>query len=422
MKKMNGKKCSFSIIECIHLINSLKVFLLFFFWVATISYCRNPKPGAIFHALLLLVVAIGGFLLRKLGNRVWIFLCGHGVLLLYCFCIGRNKEEKVIYVIYGILDVLVSWMIRRKNQVEIWPENYSSAILFLAIPCLLYTGNENRMYISNFFMCIGMFFLWLHFINFYLVKQEKYLKSNALTTDSINRRSFYLEGGVVLGFFSVFSVGVVYLATTFSTHGVENSVLHALRSFLRWLFHFIHGEKEEYEENALYITPIPKATMQPTDEIKKIGPSWLEKIGHLIGIVVWNFLKVLAVLFILVVIVLFFYTLWKHFYEKKEEMVEEKERIFPEKREKSVFVQKRKRKWNFFDRSYRGRIRVLFQRKVEKSWKSSDGDKELKTAEELSQCMEAENRNKLLAIYQKARYGKTDISKEEYIAMKKKMH
>ncbi|MBQ1392653.1 MAG: hypothetical protein IIY81_03770 [Lachnospiraceae bacterium] len=46
----------------------------------------------------------------------------------------------------------------------------------------------------------------------------------------------------------------------------------------------------------------------------------------------------------------------------------------------------------------------------------------MKTAEELSQCMEAENRNKLLAIYQKARYGKTDISKEEYIAMKKEMH
>ncbi len=419
MRSMKEKNKFFSVNGLIHFLNSIKLFLLAFFIVATISYGIEPKRGNVWYALLLLIVAIGGFCIRQWAERLWTFFLGHGILVLYCFFIGRNGKEKIIFVLYAMVDIGISFAIRKNNRVKLWPENYSIAMLFLGIPCLLYAGATNTTYIFQLFMWIGIPFLWLHFFNLYLVKQECYYMSNRLTTGTIKRSSLYREGGVILGIFSICSAGILYFATQISTHGIGERILHICYALLKWLLHFVHGEREEYTEQFLELTPTP--TEQPLGDMQSTGPSIIQEIGKIIMKLLMCFLKFLSVIFVLAVLALFLYTIWKSFYEKKEDIQEEKERIFPEKKEKTTFQKKQKRKWIIWNKSYREKIRRLFKKRVEQSWNRNYGEKNVKTSEELSQHMSSDTTTELLALYQKARYSQDTITKEEFDCLKEKI-
>ncbi len=421
MRSMKEKNKFFSVNGLIHFLNSIKLFLLAFFIVATISYGIEPKRGNVWYALLLFIVAIGGFCIRQWAERLWTFFLGHGILVLYCFFIGRNGKEKIIFVLYAMVDIGISFAIRKNNRVKLWPENYSIALLLLCIPCLIYAGVTNTTYIFHLFMWIWLPFLWLHFFNLYLVKQECYYRSNCLTTGTIKRSSLYKEGGVILGIFSICSAGILYVATQISTHGIGKRILHICYALLKWLLHFVHGEREEYTEQFLELTPTPTLTAQPLDETQSMGPSIIEEIAKVIMSVLMYFLKLLAVIFVLAVFALFFYTIWKSFYEKKEDIEEEKERIFPEKRERTTVQRKHKRNWSIWNKGYREKIRRLFKKRVEQSWNRDYGEKNVKTAEELSQHMSADTTAELLALYQKARYSQDTITKEEFDCLKEKL-
>lgn len=396
----------------ISFLNKVKYFLLVYFYIVVVDYGMKPRESTPYYCMLLLLGMTVSFWGQQKIKHLLPFLLYQAAVACGCTMVGRNKEERVLFFLFGVLQFCIALgeTLGEQKRVVL---NSTSMLLLLGIPGLLYGYMENYDLLYETFVWVAVAFLWVHLWNAHLANRQRFFVEYTPNADSMEKGKILTDGNRVIGnVLGVAAVGL-FFGTQMGEGGWLDSVLKRLYRALRWFLSlFTHGEVEEYVPEAVE-TPAATAGEIVGEEMLKQNEI-LSRILEILGAIFLFALKVLSVLLVLALLGFFVYSVWKSFYRRQPEQEKEYEEV--EKiREKVPEKEKYKRKWVLFGNANE-RVRKLFQRKIEKTERMGEHSKRTKTSTELVNVVAEEAKDtveQMLPLYQKARYSKENISKEE---------
>lgn len=393
-------------------LNRVKYFLLVYFYVVTVDYGMKSEENTPYFCGLLFVFTVISFWGQQKFKRFLPFFLYQAAVVCGCTLIGRDIQERVLFFLFAALQWGITF-VEKTGEAKRVIVNSSPALILLGIPGLLYAYVEKYNILYEVFLWVSVLFLWIHMWNLHLANRQRFLVEYAQNADSMEKGKMLLDGNRVIGSFLGVAAVALFLGTQVGEGGLIARILQLLYKGLRWfLALFTHGEVEEYIPEAVE-TPVPASQEMVGGEMLEQN-EFLSTILAILGAIFMFALKVLSVLFVVAFLVLFGYSLWKGFYKKQIEPIKEYEEV--EKiREKVNIKTEKKREFTLFGNT-NAKVRRLFQRKIEKQEKGGENSKKMKTSSELVDVVVEEARDtvqQMVPLYQKARYSREKISKEE---------
>lgn len=398
-------------------LNWVKYFLFGYFYIVAVDYGMKPRENTPFYCMLLFLFMVLSFWGKQKIRRLLPFLFYQAVVVCGCTFIGRDSEERVLFFLFATLQFGIAFA-SVQGEKKCVVLNSTPAIILIGIPGLLYAYVEKYTLLYEVFLWITVLFLWIHVWNIHIANRQRFFVEYAQNADSMEKGKMLADGNGVIGsLLGVAAIGLL-LGTQIGEGRWLDRVLQLLYQGLRWFLELLtHGEVEYVPEAVK--TPMPTAEEIVDGEIIKQN-ELLSIIMEVLFAIIMFTLKVLSVLAVLAFLALFVYTIWKSFYKKQPEVeieYEEVEKI----REKLPAKVKRKREFVLFGNA-NIKVRKLFQRKIEKTEKDGQHFKRTKTSTELVEVVSEDAKHtveQMLPLYQKARYSKKKISKEELESYKK---
>lgn len=393
-------------------LNRVKYFLLVYFYVVTVDYGMKSEENTPYFCGLLFVFTVISFWGQQKLKRFLPFFLYQAAVVCGCTLIGRDIQERVLFFLFAALQWGITF-VEKTGEAKRVIVNSSPALILLGIPGLLYAYVEKYNILYEVFLWVSVLFLWIHMWNLHLANRQRFFVEYAQNADSMEKGKMILDGNRVIGSFLGVAAVALFLGTQVGEGGLIARILQLLYKGLRWfLALFTHGEVEEYIPEAVE-TPVPASQEMVGGEMLEQN-EFLSTILAILGAIFMFALKVLSVLFVVAFLVLFGYSLWKGFYKKQIEPMKEYEEV--EKiREKVNIKTEKKREFTLFGNT-NAKVRRLFQRKIEKQEKGGENSKKTKTSSELVDVVVEEARDtvqQMVPLYQKARYSREKISKEE---------
>lgn len=401
----------------VHGANALQVFLIELMWVFSLLGDKREFSENILLGLEIAVVPIFFLFLRERVEKLWQFILGNMAAVGYCFILGKNAMEQVVLVTFGCICVWTVWMERGLDRKKRNAENYSCALLVLTLPCLIYGKFRDKDWIFQLSVWIGVIFLWIHFLNRYMAKQNIYISQSEVNAqrESTPIRQLRKNGNRVIALFSLGSLGVLFCGTQISTGSLLDRMMEKLKQFFIWVLHFFKAEPEPYvEESAGTMLEGNAGGLEEYGTIQ-VNPFW-QAFLHMLGECILILIKVLAVVGVIAFVAFVIHEIRKYFYAGNVVEGEEREPIFREvttKRKKKR--ERRKRTVSLFELNPGKKVRKRFKILIQKYSQGQNFEK--KTARELVQSMEKKKKEQLrqsVDLYQKARYSRDAVTKEEW--------
>lgn len=408
---MEGQKQSGHSGMLVSFFNRVKYFLLVYFYAVTIDYGVRQNENTPYYDLLLFLFMLLSFWGEQKIRYLFPFLCYQAMLVGGCTLVGRNTQERVVFFLVSILQFGVSFeaVLAEKKRVIV---NGTSALILLGIPGILYAYVKKYTLLYEVFLWVTVLFLWLHMWNVHLANRHRFLVNYAQNADSMEKKKMIADGNGVIESILAVTAGCLFLGTQIGEGRLIERFLHLLYKGLQWFFEwFTHAEVEEYSSEVVEM-PIPTADVIVEDNVIKQN-EMLSKIMELLGMLFWVLLKVLSVLVVFSLLAFFGYIIWKNFYKQQPDVKAEYEEV--EKIREKTFVKEKKQKIFIFGNTNE-RVRKIFKRKIDKTEKERHISKRTKTSTELVDVVLEDSKDavkKMLPLYQKARYSKAKISKEE---------
>lgn len=393
-------------------LNRVKYFLLLYFYIVTVDYGMKQRENTPYYCMLLLFFMLLSFWGQQRIRHLLTYLLYEAAVACGSTVIGRDIQEQVLFLLFAALQfgiVFGGTMGEQKSVVQ----NSTATLILLCIPGLLYAYVEKYVLLYEVFLWVAVIFFWLHMWNMHLANRQRFFMEYAQNADSIEKGKLLMDGNRVIGsFLGVAAVGI-FVGTQVGESGWIERVLQLLYRALQWFFGLLNrGEVEEYIPDPVGI-PMTDSEGAVGEEMVKQN-EFLSRLMEILGALLMFVLKVLSVLLVFALLVFLGYSIWKSFYKKQPKQVrkyEEVEKI----REKVIIKPNKKREFVLFGNA-NTKVRKLFQRKIEKQEKRGENSKITKTSVELVDVVVEEARDtveQMLPLYQKARYSKEKISKEE---------
>ena len=188
---------------------------------------------------------------------------------------------------------------------------------------------------------------------------------------------------------------------------------NALKTVIRWLLLLIPNSPVEEE------TMATEQAQQAMPAVGNQAPWFLELFYKLLDLIGWM-IGIGLVLACVFLVIRALYRLYLRFNEKTEENGDTIERLMPAPAaEKKKGLEHKKKEHLFWDRSTDGRIRKHYRKKVLEKLKESPDEAWTPTQTAREMELEPGEAETFARIYEKARYGKDDCSREEMERMLK---
>ena len=188
---------------------------------------------------------------------------------------------------------------------------------------------------------------------------------------------------------------------------------NALKTVIRWLLLLIPNSPVEEE------TMATEQAQQAMPAVGNQAPWFLELFYKLLDLIGWM-IGIGLVIACVFLVIRALYRLYLRFNEKTEENGDTIERLMPAPAaEKKKGLEHKKKEHLFWDRSTDGRIRKHYRKKVLEKLKESPDEAWTPTQTAREMELEPGEAEIFARIYEKARYGKDDCSREEMEKMLK---
>lgn len=188
---------------------------------------------------------------------------------------------------------------------------------------------------------------------------------------------------------------------------------NALKTVIRWLLLLIPNSPVEEE------TMATEQAQQAMPAVGNQAPWFLELFYKLLDLIGWM-IGIGLVLACVFLVIRALYRLYLRFNEKTEENGDTIERLMPAPAaEKKKGLEHKKKEHLLWDRSTDGRIRKHYRKKVLEKLKESPDEAWTPTQTAREMELEPGEAETFARIYEKARYGKDDCSREEMERMLK---
>lgn len=409
--QMNREKNPYIVTEGI---NVIQLFLLGYYNLYTFDL--GACHGSGHYPFLMIFAVLFSFWSRCRLERLELYQSSRCLIFLYGGLIGRNKAEKILFLLFSFVIVIVSWyrQLQVKNRIHI--ERIGFGWILLVLPAYLYMKVYKTVDTSEILFYICMIYIWLCYLNQYQASREKYLINNEKTAAVIQKTEIRKNGNRwIRGVLGSMLVALIWESGLYFRE-IEEKIGGVMFRFLSWIFGFIkYAEVEKSEEGLPVPTPTPAQVYEDT-EAMPVASQWLKKFFKLLegGLeVIAGFLIVLAVIGAIGLVI---YGIWRAFYQKERidgEKIMDTDEVRIEKIKNTGKTKKKKKGRRFF-RTNQEKIRYTFYKEITE-YKNGEIRQSM-TANELTKQVRDERKGvveKILPIYQKARYSQYDTEKNE---------
>ena len=321
--------------------------------------------------------------------------------------VAPTIPEKIVYPLISIAILMIRGVGRGKEKHDLLTQPHLSAILIFV---LLYMASlyyhADFLKSVNYYLTFAYVILIMVFTN--LSNLDTYLDVNKETANIPNRQ-INRSNTALLGLFVLITIAVMFLLP-------KTGLDQALSAFLLYIFHGI-----------LYLIKLIKfkrsegtaeeETMPERPEFPGMGGEgeagamalWVENLLRILYILILAFLAFMLIRIIVRAII----KTVRRFYQPIAENDDIAEFLEPEQEVSNVYGKSDRP--GLFDRSPNGIVRKQYKRVLE----SRDKEKALRTSytpdelENAAHLEESEDRERLHALYEKARYSKEGVSREE---------
>ena len=391
-----------------------------------LDYFLGVRQGCARYSLLLFVPAAISFFIKEKCQQLWCYLLGNLSVCTGCLFMGRAWKEQCIYGLCGVTLFVLSWVWKGKEKEKAFPENLELWAVFVLIPFLLIAWIvKAEAFVYDVCVWGVLCFFWFHYLNAYLANQQKYILKNTQTTGELARNEITRTGKkAMVPFLGIGSLLLMMGGNVYKGNLLQDIGMIFYR-LLGWILSFFQTDyvKEE-EEIQVLITPTPE--VQPTEfvvEEAKELPLWLQNLIRLLQEIGDWLLEILAYVFILGIVFLVCYLVWKAFYRSSRRRVDEREyEKLVGTKEKMAREKKKFHVGNFLWKNNNEKVRKIFLQYIKKYEEDHAITKQEKTATQLTGLVIEERKygaEQLLPYYQKARYSGEQLTGQEVERCKK---
>lgn len=396
-------------------VNIMQLFLLGYYnlYVLDMVVCRNHS-----HYPLLMVIGVCfSFWTRENVNKFGLYLLTRVVVIFYGIVIGRNEKEKVLFALAAIVISLVSWYRRIHINHKIYIENIGLLWLILLLPGYLFMGIYGNEDTSDVLLGISVLFIWLYYLNKYQTNREQYFMDNKKTVGIMQEKEIKSNSNKGMLFFLICSLITLFLESGLYFEELEKKIGNTIFCFLKWILEILTNVKEEdYILREVVETPISQIEGEGYGELVQ-GSEWLRQFFNILEHILWGVVEVLWMVCIIFVLFSVAYGIWYIFYYKGKRMESRillEEDIIIRQVKKEPKKKQQGREFHIF-RNPNQKIRQLFYAEI-KDYQKEKNSKEYMTATELTTQVYEERKEVaeyLLPYYQRARYSKKGVTKED---------
>lgn len=396
-------------------VNIIQLFLLGYYnlYVLDLVICQNSSH---YPALMIVAVCFSFWAREKMDKLFLYFLTRVGVIL-YGIVIGQNEKEKILFALAGVVISVVSWYRRIHVNNNIYIENIGLLWLVALLPGYLFMGIYGKGDTSEVLLGVSVLFIWLYYLNKYQINQEKYIMNHKKTVGIMQNKEIKMNSSKGICFFLVSSLVVLFFLSGLYFKEVEEKIGNTIFRFFKWILEILTNvEKEEYVPQEIIATPTPALNGEGSGEIMQVS-QWLRHFFEALEYVLWGVVEVIYVVCIIFVLFSTAYGIWYVFYHKgkqTEERILQQENIIIQKIKKESKKEQQERRFHFF-RNPNQKMRHLFYTEIKESQNENENI-ECMTATELTKQVWEERKKiaeYLLPYYQKARYSKEGVKKED---------
>lgn len=369
------------------------------------------------------------YLFRKKLKHFWVFFLLHPAVVVFATLMVKSWPVgavaiAVLGVFYGLHSIRLR--VHQVIQEREFPLPAAAVVVIAAFLVCSYKQSQ-----TDCMLVLGSFFVWLPgiLIKRYADNYLSYVKINAGSAGVIPEKNIFRTGIIVVALYSVVCVALLIVCCT--TPLVDKLTEGAiwlgkiLRWLIVWLLTMLSGEPEKAVEQATVSVPEMEMGWGEFEEVRPT-PVWIEVLGKL---VFWSIVVALIVA-VLVSIVLLFRWMIKSFYQTGRGRKETLEAGVEEKTESIAYREKRKRAQLFIGIEPSAKIRRAYKKTIEGAFGRRQKKKEQErkeavwlgvanslTAQELTRQAWGdtghEDWEQLTELYEQARYGGTELEREQ---------
>ncbi len=417
-------------ISRIDIINMFLRFMGAFSITSIILLIASGDDTYIWQSLTLLAASIFSYIIRKYTKHIWSFLLLHIALLSAFLFITGNQLLQIVYGVYVITIAITEFVLSIKGRVQ--NTSLAFAVIFIGMYILCQYAYPREKILMQFFFYFALLFgllyiLNMYFVNFYYYLKKHEEKSNIPIKQIRSGNSFYL------GVFLFITAIVMMLFARIPVQVAGRYVWKYLRQFLRWFFALISREP-----NAEDITPPQEEEEEMIPDNYDIEPSEPSQLWLIISKILVYLGAAIIVILLIALVIYGLYRIYQLYHSKKILVEgEEKREAVP------LFLKTKLDMMNGTNTLRRGiltwlgrtnsdKIRKQYTKAVQRH-AQLDKNLKYKTPSELSEyavgkvdsrIKDTENQTgsgkeeALTNIYEKARYGNEECTKEELQSVK----
>jgi hypothetical protein len=362
-----------------------------------------------YNAAVLLLAAFLFYTVRKVSARVWQFLLGHLLALAGLLLLLPAYPMQIITGVSVVFLFLFSVTARFARE---WQTADQPKLLHLGVLALVYIGGWALKDTQLMEQCFAMALTAcvLYFLYWRLSALKEYVENNR-DSAYFPERQVKRVSRSMLGIYTLLMTGCMILLSIVPAGPWVSSFGRGLLAALRWFFGLFRGcGSEQNEEPYVESTPVEDMTMPPVDE----NP----------GSPIWDWLwKIFSALILLLLaaglvylIVRLCARLYQDFYHKDDGDGDRKEFVRPTDRTDKV---RRETKTGLgFGGTPSQKVRRIYRKKILSLKRRDQKLKESLTPREQTEEVALTDAKEMLALYEKARYGREECSKEDTKRMK----
>lgn len=397
------------------LVNVIQLFFLGYYnlYVLDMVVCQRHSH----YPILMIIAVCFSFWTREKTEKLWIYLFTRFGVIFFGVVIGRDEKEKVLFALTGVVISVVSWYRRININRKIYIENIGLLWLVLLLPGYLFIKIYGKTDTSNVLMGISVLFIWLYYLNRYQTNREQYFMNNKKTVGIMQDKEIRNNSNKGMLFFLVCCLTTLFLESGIYVKELEKKIGNIFFRFIKRILEILTNVKEEeYIPPEAVATPLPKIEGDGYGEAVE-GFKWLRQFFKALEHIFWKILEVFWVFCIIFALFFVAYAIWHTFYHKDKQMESKnlkQENVEIIKLKKKAKKEHKGRGFKFL-RNPNQRIRQLFYIEITEFQKEKSS-KECMTAMELTKEVYEDRKEVaeyLLPYYQRARYSKKGITKEE---------
>lgn len=326
---------------------------------------------------------------------------------------------RVISLILSVVIVIIKLVgrINETNDILVSPH---AAVLILFGVVFVFGTIENSEFIRKLSYWSTFCYALSVLIYMNSGRMEEYLTINEGVANIPYRQIRRTNYGMLGIYLAITSAAMLILPFT-NLDRLLSSFLNALKSLFLYLVSLGNHESDIETSIESYSEEIPP--LQPESPIEGLPEKEASPVVKAIMDTIFYLILITVAIGLLIALGRFLISIVKKFYRPYRENGDEQEFISPIDEKETLAEILAKNRPLFLDFSPNAAVRKAYRRAVEKSagHRKNDGSLNMKTPQEIEDHVgmtEKEHRSELHVLYEKARYSKNGVSKDEVRAMK----